>query len=178
MRVIAGRFGGRRLRSVRAPGLRPTADRVREALFSVLGGDVVDARVLELYAGTGALSLEALSRGARSATCVERDPRVARVLAANVAALEVEERVRIVRRDALAFARGLGDEPAFDVVFCDPPYDDPLDAIVRDVVERPWWTTVCALEHAAEREPPRPEGSIRSEVRRWGDTSVTLFRRS
>jgi 16S rRNA (guanine966-N2)-methyltransferase len=119
MRIVAGAYKGRRLHSPQGSSTRPTADRVREALFSILG-DVSGARVLDLFAGTGALGLEALSRGASSAVFVERDPRAAAVIRRNVEAVgAVEATVR--QRDVLAF---LGDERGtYDLVFADPPYD-------------------------------------------------------
>jgi 16S rRNA (guanine966-N2)-methyltransferase len=118
VRVVAGEFGGRRLRMPKGAGTRPTADRVREALFSMLG-DLSGARVLDLYAGSGALGIEALSRGADSAVFVERDRSAASVIERNLADLGLEQRV--IADDALRFlARGQG---VFDVVFCDPPYD-------------------------------------------------------
>ena len=118
MRVVAGEFGGRRLAAPRGARTRPTADRVREALFSMLG-DLSGLRVLDLYAGSGALGIEALSRGAGSAVFVESDARAAVVLERNLASLGLEQRV--LRRDVLRF---LGSpEDSFDLVFCDPPYD-------------------------------------------------------
>ena len=118
MRVVAGEFKGRRLHAPRGAATRPTADRVREALFSMLG-DVAGARVLDLYAGSGALGIEALSRGAGSAVFVERDRRALAALRGNLEAVGVEADVRSL--DALRFvARGEG---TFDLVFCDPPYD-------------------------------------------------------
>ena len=118
MRIVAGEFRGRRLTAPRGMRTRPTADRVREALFSMLG-DVSGARVLDLYAGSGALGIEALSRGAESAVFVERDPRAVAAIERNLAAIGLEERV--VRGDALRFLAR--DEGTFDLVFCDPPYD-------------------------------------------------------
>lgn len=175
--MIAGEFGGRRLASARAPGLRPTADRVREALFSILGAAVDDARVLDLYAGTGALALEAISRGARSATCVERSAGALRALERNVRDLGLESRVRIERQDALTYARGLGGErDRFDLVFCDPPYAEGLEPIVEHVVEREWWTTAAVVEHAASR-PPSACAGLDADTRRYGDTGLTIFRR-
>lgn len=118
MRVVAGEFKSRRLRAPRGKRTRPTADRVREALFSMLG-DVSGARVLDLYAGSGALGIEALSRGAASALFVERDPRAAAAIEWNLRSLGLDQPVR--RQDALRF---LGRaEGTFDLVFCDPPYD-------------------------------------------------------
>ena len=118
MRVVAGEFKGRRLRMPRGAPTRPTADRVREALFSMLG-DVEGARVLDLYASSGALGIEALSRGAAAAVFVERDPRAAAVIQANLDALGAEGEVS--RVDALAFLKR--PTSPFDLVFCDPPYD-------------------------------------------------------
>jgi 16S rRNA (guanine966-N2)-methyltransferase len=118
VRVVAGEFRGRRLAAPRGRGTRPTADKVREALFSMLG-DVTGARVLDLYAGSGALGIEALSRGAESAVFVERDPRAAAAIERNLTSLGLEEEV--LRQDAVRFlARSSG---MFDLVFCDPPYD-------------------------------------------------------
>jgi 16S rRNA (guanine(966)-N(2))-methyltransferase RsmD len=178
MRVIAGEFGGRRLTSVRAPGLRPTADRVREALFSILGDSVKHARVLDLYAGTGALALEAISRGARSATCVERSAGALRALERNVRDLGLQSRVRIERCDSLSFARGLRSETdRFDLVFCDPPYAEGLGPILEDVVSREWWRIAVVVEHAASRPPDTP-ADLLADTRRYGDTGLTIFRRS
>jgi 16S rRNA (guanine966-N2)-methyltransferase len=118
MRVVAGELRGRRLRAPRGVRTRPTADRVREALFSMLG-DVDGARALDLYAGSGALGIEAISRGAASAVFVEHDPRAVDAIERNLESLGLDERV--VRDDALRF---LGRaEGTFDLVFCDPPYD-------------------------------------------------------
>jgi 16S rRNA (guanine966-N2)-methyltransferase len=118
MRVVAGEFKGRRLRMPRGAPTRPTADRVREALFSMLG-DVSRARVLDLYAGSGALGIEALSRGAASVVFVERDARARAAIQANLEAVGADARVS--PQDALSFlARAEGP---FDLVFCDPPYD-------------------------------------------------------
>ena len=177
MRVIAGEFGGRRLASARTKGLRPTPDRVREALFSILGRDVEDARVLDLYAGTGALALEAVSRGAESAVCVERSPAALSALERNVRELGLEERVTIERGDALAYARRLrGGSDRFDVVFCDPPYAEPLEPALEDVVGGEWWTRAAVLEHAATRRPTAPPGT-EMDTRRYGDTGISIFRR-
>jgi 16S rRNA (guanine966-N2)-methyltransferase len=118
LRVVAGTFKGRRLAAPRGRRTRPTADRVREALFSMLG-DVGGARVLDLYAGSGALGIEALSRGADSAVFVERDAQAVAAIERNLAAVGVE--ANVVRQDVARFlARADG---AFDLVFCDPPYD-------------------------------------------------------
>ena len=118
MRVVAGEFKGRRLFAPRGARTRPTADRVREALFSMLG-DVSGARVLDLYAGSGALGIEALSRGADSAVFVERDQQALAALRRNLEAVGARSEVR--RQDVLRFLAR--PEGKFDLVFCDPPYD-------------------------------------------------------
>jgi 16S rRNA (guanine966-N2)-methyltransferase len=118
VRVVAGEFKGRRLHAPRGSRTRPTADRVREALFSMLG-DVSGARVLDLYAGSGALGIEALSRGAESALFVERDQAALAALRRNLEAVGARADVR--RQDVLRFLAR--PEGTFDLVFCDPPYD-------------------------------------------------------
>jgi 16S rRNA (guanine966-N2)-methyltransferase len=130
VRIVAGEYGGRRLHAPRGTRTRPTADRVREALFSMLG-DVSGARVLDLYAGSGALGIEALSRGAAEAVFVERDPRAVAAIRRNLDALGLADTV--VRQDALRFvARAEG---TFDLVFCDPPYDS-VPRIAGPLAER------------------------------------------
>jgi 16S rRNA (guanine966-N2)-methyltransferase len=118
MRVVAGEFKGRQLRAPRGVRTRPTADRVREALFSILG-DVSGARVLDLFAGSGALGIEALSRGAASVTFVEKDPRAVAVIRRNLEAVGASG--EISRRDALGFLAA--SEGTYDLVLVDPPYD-------------------------------------------------------
>jgi 16S rRNA (guanine966-N2)-methyltransferase len=118
VRVVAGEYKGRRLYAPRGARTRPTADRVREALFSMLG-DVSGARVLDLYAGSGALGIEALSRGAGSAVFVERDQQALAALRRNLEPVGARAEVR--RQDVLRFLARL--EGKFDLVFCDPPYD-------------------------------------------------------
>lgn len=118
MRVVGGELRGRRLASPprRSAAVRPTSDRAREALFAILG-DVSGQRVLDLFCGTGALAIEALSRGAASAVLVDAKPRLAR---RNVAALDLEGRCEVVRCDALRYLKRAAKR--FDLVFCDPPY--------------------------------------------------------
>jgi 16S rRNA (guanine966-N2)-methyltransferase len=121
MRVVAGRYGGRRLVAPPGSATRPTSDRVREALFSVRGGSVQDARVLDLYAGSGALGIEALSRGAASVLFVDRSPHAITAIRANLKALGIDADVRrLEARAALRTASARAD--AYDLVFLDPPY--------------------------------------------------------
>src|ERR671935_1696989 len=118
MRVIAGSAGGIRL-AVRKRGVRPTMDRVKSAIFSSLGDAIIGARVLDLFAGSGALGIEALSRGASAAVFVDTDPKALTAIKANLQALDITAKVH--RRDAIAYLNNAGEAP-FDLVFLDPPY--------------------------------------------------------
>jgi 16S rRNA (guanine966-N2)-methyltransferase len=124
VRIIAGTFRSRVLRFPARPGLRPTPDRVRETLFNWLGQDLDGRECLDLFAGSGALGFEAVSRGAKKVVLVEADRRAWEALELNAAALGCEESVELVRADALEFVRGL--DRAFDIVFLDPPFDSGL----------------------------------------------------
>ncbi|HWC06601.1 MAG TPA: 16S rRNA (guanine(966)-N(2))-methyltransferase RsmD [Gemmatimonadota bacterium] len=177
MRVVAGRLGGRRLRAPRGAALRPTSDRVRESIFGILGDTVLGARVLDLYAGTGAMAIEAQSRGAAEAVCVETDTAALRALERNLAELGLAGTTRVVRARALDFCRRMPEDGSrFDVVFCDPPYRDDPAPIIDVITTSDWWNRVWVLEHAARRTVSAPpEGT---ETRRWGDTAATFFWRS
>lgn len=129
MRVIAGEARGRRLRAPQGSAVRPTSDRAREAMFSSLGAAVAGARVLDLFAGTGAVGIEALSRGATAATFVDSDRAATETVNANLATTGLADRAVVVRNDAARFCRAPRGGP-FDVVFCDPPYARPLDEVI------------------------------------------------
>ena len=168
MRIVAGEFGGRRLSMPKDPRVRPTADRVREAWMSILADAIPGARVLDLYAGSGALGLEALSRGAASATFVELNPPSLRALQANVATLGVADRSTVHRGDALRYVEGL-PAGAFDLALADPPYarDDAarLVALFRSTP----FARILSVEHSAAE---RLDGD---STRRYGDTALTFF---
>jgi len=169
VRVVAGEFGGRRLAVPKDGRVRPTAGRVREAWMSILGEELRGARVLDLFAGSGALGLEALSRGAAEATFVELSPPSLEALRVNIETLGVGERAKVHRGDALRYADGLA-AGAFDVAFADPPYTtDAADRIVALFRRRPF-ARILSVEHRAGR---RVEGN---ETRRYGDTAVTFCR--
>jgi 16S rRNA (guanine966-N2)-methyltransferase len=172
MRVVAGASRGRRRRVPRGTRTRPTADRVREALFSMLG-DVDGARVLDLYAGSGALGIEALSRGAASATFVDNDPRAVAALRRNLDAVGTEAQVR--RQDALRFlssARG-----AFDLVFIDPPYDSAV-RVAGPLSERLPVVLTRQARIVTESDKRAPlELSLPLEMERiYGDTRIAIHR--
>jgi 16S rRNA (guanine966-N2)-methyltransferase len=167
MRIVAGEFGGRRLVVPRDGRVRPTADRVREAWMSIVAPELPGARVLDLFAGSGALGLEALSRGASHATFVELAPASLEALRGNIDALGVGERATVRRGDALRFVQGL-DAGAYDVAFADPPYNvDAADRLVALFRVTPF-ARILSIEHPADR---RVAGD---DTRRYGDTAVTF----
>jgi 16S rRNA (guanine966-N2)-methyltransferase len=176
MRVIAGSHGGRRLKAPPGRGTRPTAERVREALFSILG-DLRDERVLDLFAGTGALGIEALSRGAASAVFVERDARAAGILRENLAALEIgAERAEVRRSDALAVLRAAGERAElYDLVLIDPPYADAasLGAKLTPLLAPLLAPDARIVVESDRRRPLELQAPILTE-RRYGDTSITI----
>src|SRR3954467_9148904 len=171
MRVVGGKFAGRNLTSPADMRVRPTAEHVRAALLDLLADDLAGARVLDLFAGTGALGIEALSRGAKSADFVEFRPGSLHALRANVAALRLRERTRIFKRDALPFAGALS-ENAYDIAFADPPYESRMLDRVIDTWHAKGFSRVLAVEHAATHELPRA-----ATHRRFEDTAVSIYRR-
>jgi 16S rRNA (guanine966-N2)-methyltransferase len=173
VRVVAGEFKGRRLRMPRGASTRPTADRVREALFSMLG-DVTGARVLDLYAGSGALGIEALSRGAASAVFVERDARAAAAIQANLDAVGAEAEVS--RGDALAFVRR--DGRSYDLVFCDPPYDSG-PRIAAQLAERlpALLSTDARIVTESDKRHPLELPFPLLRERTYGDTRIAIHGR-
>jgi 16S rRNA (guanine966-N2)-methyltransferase len=171
MRIVAGKFAGRTLTSPADFRVRPTAEHVRAAALDLLGDEVKEARVLDLFAGTGALGLEALSRGAKYADFVETRPASLHALRANVAALRLRERTRIYKRDALPFAAAL-EEGRYDIAFVDPPYGSRmLDRVLEGWRARPF-ARILVAEHARDHE--LPAGDTR---RLFEDTAVTIYRR-
>jgi 16S rRNA (guanine966-N2)-methyltransferase len=172
VRIVGGKLAGRDLLSPNDFRVRPTAEHVRAELLELLRGDIAGARVLDLFAGTGALALEAISRGARSADFVETRPSSLHALRANVAALRLRDRTRIFKRDALPFAAALGTD-SYDLAFADPPYGSRmLDRVIES-----WTATrfarVLAVEHERTHELPR--GATRRE---FDETAITIYRAS
>jgi 16S rRNA (guanine966-N2)-methyltransferase len=170
MRIVGGKFAGRDLTSPNDFRVRPTAEDVRVALLSLLRDDLEKARVLDLFAGTGALGLEALSRGARYADFVEINPPSLHALKANIAALRLREKTRVFKKDALPFAAAL-DADRYDIVFVDPPYGSRmLDRVIESWAARKY-SRILAIEH--ERTHPLPRGDSTRIIR---DSAVTVYR--
>jgi 16S rRNA (guanine966-N2)-methyltransferase len=168
VRIIAGEFKGRRIKTPASAKVRPTADRVREAWFSILQQSIRSARVLDLFAGSGALGFEALSRGAVSADFVEVHRASLTVLKANAGTLNVEDRVTIHRVDGLRFAERLRPGE-YDVAFADPPYAGGQAALLVALFRVTPFAKVFAIEHAAAQLMPG------DDTRRYGDSAVTFL---
>jgi 16S rRNA (guanine966-N2)-methyltransferase len=173
LRIVAGEFGGRRIEAPPGRETRPTREVVREAWFSALGGALPGARVLDLYAGSGALGLEALSRGASKVHFVEADRRACAVLRRNLHALDVEQRTQVTRGEALSFVSRLSTvDHEFDIVLADPPYEsEGADRLVRRFVKSPFAGLLC-VEHG----PADPTEVAPAWRRRYGDTILSFFR--
>jgi 16S rRNA (guanine966-N2)-methyltransferase len=167
MRIVSGQFGGRRLVIPKDARVRPTADRVREAWMSILGEELSGARVLDLFAGSGALGLEALSRGAASATFVELNLPSLRALDQNVTTLGLENVVTVHRGDAMRYAERV-PERAFDIVFADPPYTIDHAARLVALFRGHPFGRILSVEHPSSLELGG------DSTRRYGDTAITF----
>lgn len=179
-RVIAGTAGGRRLRTPPGGRTRPTSDRVREALFSALEARLATLsglRVLDLYAGSGALGLEALSRGAAALVAVEQDRATARLVAANARDLGLAATARVVTGSVgTHLARGPGEEDRYDLVLADPPYPLTEADLARDLAALPAWLAPDALvvleRSSRSPEPAWPQPLVTESSRRYGETRL------
>jgi 16S rRNA (guanine966-N2)-methyltransferase len=174
LRIVAGEWRGRRI-AVPPGQVRPTPDRVREAWMSIVLAWLDGARVLDLCAGSGALGLEALSRGATRADFVEREAGVIVVLRRNIATLGAEARAHVHRGDAVRFvAKAAGSR--WDVAFADPPYADPTAERLAERWIREPFATIFGVEHPASRALPDPVPGQAVDRRAYGDTAITLYR--
>lgn len=169
LRIVGGKWRGRRLGSPPGQAVRPTADRVRQAWMNIVDLHLPDARVLDLYAGSGALGLEALSRGAAHVDFVDSDQRSLRTLSGNVATMGADDLVAIHREDAIRFASAL-ERSSYDVAFADPPY---LRGGAAGLATR-WlavpFARILGVEHHADEA--MPEGGA---TRRYGATAITFY---
>ncbi len=173
MRIIAGKWRGRRLKPIRGKGIRPTTDRVREAWMGALGPSLAGTRVLDLFAGSGALGLEALSRGAGEVVFVEQSRKALRTLRANVDLLGAGGQCQVVESDAVRYYRRLeaGD---FDIILADPPYQLGIARELLELFAKKGFARELWVEHrSSEAVPPLP--GLRQ--RRYGDTTLSTLTR-
>lgn len=167
MRIIAGRFKGRRLEPPKDSRVRPTGDRLREAWMSILQDSLPGARVLDLFAGSGALGLEALSRGAARVDLVELNPASLVALKQNIESLGVEAQVQVHRGDAMRFAEKLAPA-SYDIVLADPPYTIDYAERLVALFRRTPFARILSVEHRAKTIVPG------DDTRRYGDSALTL----
>lgn len=176
MRIVGGSLSGRVLRAPAGAATRPTSEKVREAVFNILGRAIESASVLDLFAGSGALGIEALSRGAVHATFVDSGKQAIKALTANLAELGIADRATVVQGDALR-VRGVGP---WNLVFVDPPYasDLAVRAVAALSPESLAADATIVIEHDRRHVPPDAVGSLlRTDQRRYGDTSVSFYTR-
>lgn len=183
MRIVGGNHKGLALASPKTSAVRPTSDRTREALFNILAHGIEDfelegARVLDLFAGTGALGLEALSRGARYCLFIDEAASSRALIRRNVEAMGAMGHSKIWRRDATRLGK-IENMPPFDLVFADPPYGKGLgEKALRSALENAWLSeqAICVLEEAAKSDIERIDGLAELDRRVYGDTQLVIFR--
>lgn len=185
MRVIAGKFRSRQLKSLKGPALRPTSDRLRETLFNVLGPSVEGSRFLDVFAGTGAIGIEALSRGATEVVFLENHAPAAKLIRENLIALGIRAGSRVIAGDALRSLARLAEQcnaagPAFDLVFLDPPYaatreyEQVLEFLGASRLLAP--SAIVVAEHSRKLELPEAAGTLRRyRILRQGDACLSFY---
>jgi 16S rRNA (guanine966-N2)-methyltransferase len=176
IRIISGVYGGRKIDAPDNDRTHPMSERVRNALFNSIGGEVKEALVLDAFAGTGAVGLEALSRGARHVTFVEKDRIAQKVLANNVADLGVKNTTDIVRTTVHNWIETYNGEH-FDVIFADPPYHDPQFSTVSELFGLLKPGGLMLLSHPGRGEEPTKNGVVVVDNRSYGNAFLTFYRR-
>lgn len=182
MRIIAGEAKGRRLESVKGMGTRPTSDKVKGAMFNIIQNRIEGSLVLDLFAGTGNLGLEAISRGSRKAVFVEKDRKVISVLNKNRKALGYIDKTEVIARDVLKALTGLSKRDIlFDIIFIDPPYHKGYNELVLDAVDRAEILQrdgIIIIEHDKNVLPAERVGSlVRFDLRIYGGTGISFYRK-
>lgn len=178
MRIIGGRLRGRKLRNFSADHIRPTTDRVKETIFNILRDGLDGARVLDLFSGTGNLTCEALSRGARLVECVELSRKSVAIMKANFAELNLQKEVQIHQLDVFKFLQRYRGEP-FDLIFCDPPFTQKLaHEVMSSLASSPVvgeHTTIVIEYSRHERLDKTYDFLFRQDERKFGDKSAAFF---
>ncbi|MDP4200645.1 MAG: 16S rRNA (guanine(966)-N(2))-methyltransferase RsmD [Bacteroidota bacterium] len=182
MRIVAGKFRSRELLAPSNTGTRPTTDRAREALFNVLANMIEfdGVRVLDLFAGSGALAFEALSRGAQSATLVERDRKATEAIRKNAEKLEIGSAITLVQKDVFRFLEaGRTESEPYSLIFSDAPYDETraLQEIAHRIFAKDWLAPggICVIEHRTGDQPHIPENAKLLRELRAGEASFTII---
>lgn len=185
MRIVGGEFRGAKLFAPAGNKTRPTSDRVRESLFNILAHgaddfDLENARILDLFAGTGALGLEALSRGAKACIFIDDDADARGIIRRNIEALGLTGKTKVWRRDASKLGNAAKNE-IFDLIFADPPYGTGLGQKALEAAHSGGWLSDTGLFVLEEKESEKiitPEGLERVDERSYGDTQIVIFRKA
>jgi 16S rRNA (guanine966-N2)-methyltransferase len=180
VRIIGGTYRGRKLRTVEGLGVRPTSDRLRETLFNILAPRIRDSRFLDICAGSGAVAMEAISRGAQQVAMIDNSRRACSIIEANLRALGIENEAAIINREATAALKQLAKESKeFDIVFFDPPYaSDIYDRVMRLLDEQPLLSAdaIIVVEHRVKSPPEDQYGKLRlyREVKQ-GESALAFY---
>jgi 16S rRNA (guanine966-N2)-methyltransferase len=176
IRLISGTYGGRKIDAPEGDKTHPMSERVRNALFNSIGAEIVGASVLDAFAGTGAVGLEALSRGAKYATFVERDRTAQTILAKNITTLGAEEHAVVVRASVNSWLKAY-DGLLFDLIFADPPYGDPQFSTAEKLFGLLKPGGLMVLSHPGRGEIPTKTGVVVVDNRSYGNAYLTFYRR-
>ncbi len=176
LRIIAGQYGGRTIAAPDGRKTHPMSERVRNALFNSIGGEVAGANILDAFAGTGAIGFEALSRGASYVTFIERDRVAQKVLDENITTLGVQDQTKLIRASVAAWVSTY-DGPQFDIIFADPPYHDVQFSTAISLMGLLKPSALMVLSHPGRSECPTRPGVVVVDNRSYGDATLTLFRR-
>ena len=178
MRVIAGKAKGRKLISPKGDAIRPTSDRLKESLFNILGPFLPEARVLDLFAGTGSLGIEALSRGANFVVFSEKNRKAVEIIMQNIQLTGFQDQSKIVPGDAFRFLKTSQDE--FDLIIADPPYIDKIgQRVLVAIAQLPWLNqnTIIVIEHHKEEIMPKEHGPLENHRQiKQGIKSISFYR--
>jgi 16S rRNA (guanine966-N2)-methyltransferase len=175
IRIIAGTLGGRKIDAPDGRRTHPMSERIRNALFNSLGKSVEDATVLDAFAGTGAIGIEALSRGAKHATFIERDRTAQQILAGNIDTLGLADRTKLIKAPVASWIDTY-DGPKFDLIFADPPYHDTQFSTVFSLLGLLKPSALMVLSHPGRSESPTRPGVVVVDNRSYGDATLTFYR--
>ncbi len=176
VRIISGRFGGRKIEAPDNRRTHPMSERIRNALFNSIGDEITGSDVLDAFAGTGAIGLEAISRGARAATFIEKDRIAQKILAKNITALGAENQATVIRTTVANWAES-ADKLQFDIIFADPPYHDTQFSTVSTLFGLLKPGGLMILSHPGRGETPTKTGVVVVDNRSYGNAVLTFYRR-
>jgi 16S rRNA (guanine966-N2)-methyltransferase len=176
IRIISGKYGGRILDAPSGRRMHPMGERIRNAMFNSIGSEIKDAVVLDVFAGTGSVGLEALSRGAKHVTFVERDRLLQKILAGNIERLDAERQTELIRTSVFNWL-STSSPGTFDIIFADPPYTDPQLSTVSKLFGLLKPNALMVLSHPGKGEVPTKNGVVVVDNRSYGNADLTFYRR-